>query len=122
MTLLGTLNPYALGLKALAVLLAAVALFGAGYYVAVRQYDRTVATAVQAAAVAATKAQAGKDAEDYAADKADTATRQAANAKAQVVYQTLYRDRTVLVPSPKDCVVPQAAMHALNDPALIGSP
>ncbi len=120
MTLLGTMNPYALGLKVLAALLVAAALFGTGYYVAVRQYDRIAATAAQTASVVATKAQAAKDAKDYAADKADMTTRQTANTKAQVVYQTIYRNRKVLVPSPADCKVPAPAMKALNDPALIG--
>jgi activator of HSP90 ATPase len=121
MTLLG-LNPYSVALKAAAALLAAVVLFGAGYYVAVRQYDQAAATAAQAASLAATKAQAAKDAKDAKADTADLQVRATANAKATVVYQTLYRDRAVAVPSPKDCVVSPAAMHALNDPALVGSP
>lgn len=120
MNLLGT-NPYVLAAKALAVVLAAAILFGAGYYVAVRQYDTAAANAAQAASVAATKAQAAKDAKDYAADKADMVKRQAANKTAAGALQVIYRDRSVLVPSPAQCVVPKAAMQRLNDPALVGS-
>jgi hypothetical protein len=119
MTLLG-INPYSIALKALAALLVAVALFGAGYYVAVRQYDQIASTAAQAASVAATKAQAAKDAKDAKADTADLHKRATANQKATVAYQTIYKDRLKLVPSPAQCVVAPAAMHALNDPALIG--
>lgn len=111
----------ALALKALAALFVALALFGAGYYVATRQYDTAAANAAQAASAAATKAQAAKDAKDYAADKADMTKRQAANKAAAGALQVIYRDRKVLVPSPAVCVVPKAAMQRLNDPALVGS-
>lgn len=104
----------------IAVALTGAVAFAGGWYSGSTHEAGIMAKAAVQAAQVAQAAQAKKDAADWKIAKADYEKRLAVNQKADVVYQTIYRDRVKLVPNPTKASVSAAAMKALNDPDLVG--
>jgi hypothetical protein len=120
-------NPMSLVALGLGVVVAAGALFGAGYYEGTQGCVTAQAKVTVGAEGRATAAQAKQDAKDYQAGKIDTAARAAANTTADDAVAKLHADLPLLVPHarpsvdcPKPPIVPAASMQRLNDPALVG--
>lgn len=122
-------NPASWGILGLGAIILLGGTFGTGWYLgstheATIQADASV-QAVQTALAAASKAQADKDAMDYAQGRSDGQRLQAsrdaaelasARAKAPVVLLRAPA-KTGTCPAP---VVPAEALRRLNDPTLIG--
>jgi hypothetical protein len=98
----------------------AAASFGAGWYSGSTHEAKIMASAATQAADKARAAQAKKDAGDWASAKADYEKRLKAKTAGDAQYQVIYRDRKITVPNPTHATVSVAAMHSLNDPALVG--
>lgn len=120
--------------------LAAVILFGAGFYLGDTHSAKITAAAqavaVQNATAAQAKADTAKAAEDRALAVEDAASRAKdeqvaidAAAKAETAVPSLLaavKPKPVkavngVCPAPPEAVVPAAVMHSLNDPSIIGA-